>query len=141
DPKPMTVRQFLESEGETPTFSHYYRHPRTYGRRAVFSVDEPAPTVRGVNRPKPPTYRRHEADAADPAREDIQALDIGMRARIQTFPREFRWSGPRTHIEQMIGNAVPVRLGKFIGCRIGEYVATVDRIAWRDPEPIVRMAA
>jgi len=33
---------------------------------------------------------------------------------IQTFPEDFDFSGTKTNIEQMIGNAVPVNLGYFI---------------------------
>ena len=54
--KPMTVRDYL---GDDLDIKHYYRHPRNYSRRAVFSIDEPSPTVRGVNRPIPKTYRTH----------------------------------------------------------------------------------
>ena len=36
------------------------------------------------------------------------------RAKIQTFPDEYKWVGSKTDIEQMIGNAVPVNLGRFI---------------------------
>src|SRR3546814_872186 len=106
----MTVRRFLEQEGDGLTFEHYYRHPRSYSRRGIFSVDEPAPTMRGTNRPMPPNYRRHEGDTTDPSAGEVRALSAAMRARIQTFPTAYRWIGPRTHVEQMIGNAVPVRL-------------------------------
>lgn len=41
--KPMTVRDYL---GESLGMDHYYRHPRNYNRRGVFSIDEPAPTIR-----------------------------------------------------------------------------------------------
>jgi len=42
---------------------YYYRHPRNYNRRAVFSIDEPSPAVRTVNRPMPDNYTPHPADA------------------------------------------------------------------------------
>ena len=42
---------------------YYYRHPRSYNRRAIFSIDEQSPTIRGVNRPIPPNYQLHPKDA------------------------------------------------------------------------------
>ncbi|MDR3282442.1 MAG: DNA (cytosine-5-)-methyltransferase, partial [Candidatus Methanoplasma sp.] len=38
---PLTLRGYF---GDGLGFEHYYRHPRNYSRRAVFSIDEPAPT-------------------------------------------------------------------------------------------------
>ncbi len=46
--KQMTVRDYL---GDTLNTEFYYMHPRSYNRRAVFSIDEPAATIRGINRP------------------------------------------------------------------------------------------
>ena len=37
------------------------------------------------------------------------------RARIQTFPADYKWIGSKTDVEQMIGNAVPVNLARFVG--------------------------
>ena len=44
----------------------------------------------------------------------VQLLTTMDRAKIQTFPDEYKWVGSKTDIEQMIGNAVPVNLGRFI---------------------------
>jgi DNA (cytosine-5)-methyltransferase 1 len=49
--QPLTVADYL---GKRIATQYYYRHPRSYARRGVFSVDEPSPTIRGVNRPIPP---------------------------------------------------------------------------------------
>lgn len=46
--KPKTVRDYF---GSSLGIEHYYRHARSYERRAVFSIDEPSPTIRGTNRP------------------------------------------------------------------------------------------
>lgn len=108
--KPMTVRDWF---GDRLGVEHYYRHPRSYQRRGVFSIDEPSPTVRGVNRPIPDGYPGHRGDSAPVT--SARPLTTMERAEIQTFPPGFQWVGSRTNIEQMIGNAVPVRLGKFIG--------------------------
>lgn len=43
------------------------------------------------------------------------------RSYIQTFPSDFKFSGTKTNLEQMIGNAVPVNLGTFIAKAIKEY--------------------
>lgn len=107
---PMTLRDYF---GDSLGFEFYYRHPRNYSRRAVFSIDEPAPTMRGVNRPVPKGYPGHPNDAC-PVSEDLHALTTQERALIQTFPRDFAWIGSKTDIEQMIGNAVPVNLAQYI---------------------------
>ena len=39
---------------------------------------------------------------------------------IQTFPNDYKLLGSKTDIEQMIGNAVPVKLAQFIGETIRE---------------------
>lgn len=105
---PMTIREWF---GDIDT-KYYYRHPRSYARRAIFSVDEPSPTIRGVNRPIPSGYLGHAGDAGPVG--EARPLTTFERARIQTFPEGFKFSGSKTDTEQMIGNAVPVRLGKFI---------------------------
>lgn len=104
-----TVRQTLKN------YEHewYYRHPRTYGRRAVYPVDEPSPTIRTVNRPMPPNYRRHPNDA--PYIEGkVRALTAEERALIQTFPSDFTWFGTKSEKEKLIGNAVPPKLAKVV---------------------------
>ncbi len=108
--KPMTLRDYF---GDALGFTYYYRHPRNYSRRAVFSIDEPAPTMRGVNRPVPKGYPGHKNDAC-PVTEELHVLTTAERAQIQTFPKDYKWVGGKTDVEQMIGNAVPVKLAKFI---------------------------
>ena len=106
----MTVREYM---GSILDIEHYYRHPRTYGRRAVFSIDEPSPTVRGVNRPIPRNYRIHPGDTA-PISMNVRPLTTIERSYIQTFPRDFVFEGSKTDLEQMIGNAVPVKLAEYV---------------------------
>lgn len=106
---PLTVRKACP---DFP-FDHYYRHPRSYARRAIFSVDEPAPTIRGVNRPKPKSYQPHEKDSSTDSA--IRALSTKERALIQTFPTTFEFpSSNKTDTDQMIGNAVPVNLARSV---------------------------
>ena len=99
--KPMTVRNYFGTNIDT---EHYYRHPRNYNRRGVFSVDEPSPTIRGVNRPIPGGYPGHHLDTANDISE-ARPLTTKERAQIQTFPEDFIFVGTKTSIEQQIGNA------------------------------------
>ena len=117
--KPMTVRDYL---GDSLGITHYYRHPRNYSRRAVFSIDEPSPTVRGVNRPIPGTYKTHPKDTA-PISENVRPLTTLERSYLQTFPKGFYFNGSKTDLEQMIGNAVPVKQAEYIARCIGNYIA------------------
>lgn len=108
--KPMTLRDYF---GDTLGFEYYYRHPRNYSRRAIFSIDEPAPTMRGVNRPVPKGYHGHPKDAC-PVSTELHAITTSERALVQTFPPTFIWEGSKTDVEQMIGNAVPVNLARYV---------------------------
>lgn len=119
--KPMSVRDYL---GDTLGIEYYYRHPRTYARRGIFSIDEPSPTIRGVNRPIPKTYRLHKADATSLI-EEIRPLTTIERSYIQTFPKNFDFDSEnqtKTDLEQIIGNAVPVKLGEYVANSIIEYI-------------------
>lgn len=108
--KKMTVRDYFQ---DTLGIEHYYRHPRNYNRRAIYSIDEPSATIRGVNRPVPVGYPGHPNDSA-PLSEKIRELTTKERSMIQTFPDNYIWKGNKTNVEQMIGNAVPVNLAAFI---------------------------
>lgn len=109
--RPMTVRDYL---GDELDLNHYYRHPRSYARRAIFTVDEPSPTIRGVNRPVAPGYPGHPGDAIRDTSQ-VRPLTTRERALIQTFPADFYFGSTSTSAEQMIGNAVPAKLGEFVG--------------------------
>ena len=115
--KEMTVRDYLGNSLDT---DFYYRHPRNYNRRGVFSIDEPAPTMRGVNRPIPKGYPGHPKDACKIS-DGVRPLTTLERSLIQTFPASFKWSGSKTDQEQMIGNAVPVNLGAYVAKAILQY--------------------
>lgn len=116
--KPMTIRDYL---GDRLGVDHYYRHPRTYNRRGVFSIDEPSPTVRGVNRPIPATYCKHPGDTA-PVSPILRPLTTKERSLIQTFPENFIFEGTKADLEQMIGNAVPVKLAEYVARCLFEYM-------------------
>lgn len=115
--KPMTVRDYL---GDSLGTQYYYMHPRNFKRRGVFSIDEPAVTVRGTNRPIPPNYKRHPADKAD-ITEGVRPLTSKERSYLQTFPEWFKFPGSKTNVEQAIGNAVPVKLGEYVARCIMAY--------------------
>lgn len=115
---PMTVRDYL---GDSLGLNCYYRHPRNYSRRGIFSIDEPSPTVRGVNRPLPAGYKKHSGDPQHATLADTRPLTTIERSYLQTFPPSFVFDGTKTNLEQMIGNAVPVNLAKFLGDAILEY--------------------
>lgn len=116
--KPMTVRDYL---GNSLGLEYYYRHPRNYNRRGVFSIDEPSPTIRGVNRPVPKGYKINACDPKGIDLKEIRSLTTIERSYIQTFPKSFKFEGTKTNLEQMIGNAVPVKLAKFIADSIKIY--------------------
>jgi len=44
------------------------------------------------------------------------------RSYIQTFPKTFVLNGSKTNLEQVIGNAVPVKLGEFVARALNEYI-------------------
>ena len=116
--KEMSVRDYF---GDRLGIQFYYRHPRSYARRGVFSIDEPSPTIRGVNRPLPANYKLHANDPVD-SLEGIRPLTTKERSLIQTFPESFKFIGTKTDMEQMIGNAVPVNLAKYVGDSITAYL-------------------
>lgn len=115
--KQMTVRDYL---GDTLNTEFYYMHPRSYNRRAVFSIDEPAATIRGINRPIPENYKRHHADKADIC-DGVRALTTRERGYIQTFPDTFKFPGAKTDVELAIGNAVPPALAMYVANCIKRY--------------------
>jgi len=113
----MTVAEYF---GDKLDIKYYYRHPRSYVRRGIFSVDEPSATIRGVNRPIPQGYQPHPGDPVQ-STDGIRPLTTKERSMIQTFPEDFSFDGTKTDVEQMIGNAVPVNLGYFVADAIFRY--------------------
>ncbi|HNL06034.1 MAG TPA: DNA cytosine methyltransferase [Chitinophagales bacterium] len=116
--KPMTLCDYF---GDSLGIKYYYRHPRSYARRGIFSIYEPSPTIRGVNRPIPKGYTKHEGDPVEIS-DKVRPLTTKERSLIQTFPENFIFNGSKTDIEQMIGNAVPVKLGEYVANCIKEYI-------------------
>jgi DNA (cytosine-5)-methyltransferase 1 len=116
----MTVRDYFGKNIDT---NYYYRHPRNYSRRAIYSIDEASPAIRGVNRPIPKGYPGHPGDPVAVS-ESVRPLTTLERSQIQTFPKDFVRAGNKTEIEQMIGNAVPANLAKFVALAIIDYYNT-----------------
>ena len=119
---PLTIAEYMGHELEV---KYYYRHPRNYNRRAVFSINEPSPTIRGVNRPIPSGYPGHPNDPIPT--HGLRPLTTMERARIQTFPKNFQWVGSKTDIEQMIGNAVPVQMARLVAISMDKYLRITQK--------------
>jgi DNA (cytosine-5)-methyltransferase 1 len=116
--KQMSVFDYL---GNSLNVEYYYRHPRSYMRRGIFSIYEPSATIRGVNRPIPKGYNKHDGDPVE-ITEKVRPLTTKERSLIQTFPEDFIFNGTKTDLEQIIGNAVPVKLAEFVANCIKEYI-------------------
>lgn len=106
----MTVRDYL---GDKLNTDYYFMHPRSYARRAIFSIDEPSSTIRGSNRPLTEKYTPHKADKTTDL-SLVRALTTKERSYIQSFPESFVLEGTKSKLEQMIGNAVPVNMSEYI---------------------------
>lgn len=137
--KEMTVAEYF---GKQLDIKYYYRHPRSYVRRGIFSVDEPSPTIRGVNRPIPVGYQLHSNDPVK-SLDGVRPLTTQERSMIQTFPKSFKFLGTKTDMEQMIGNAVPVNLAKFVGDSINAYLGVENPVNYEElredyPENIIQ---
>ena len=117
--KPRTMRAHF---GTSLGTEYYYRHPRNYSRRAIYGLDEPSATIRGVNRPIAPNYPGHPLDAAH--KSLARPLTANERALTQSFPASYQWAGTKTAVEQMIGNAVPPNLGRVVGLALKEWLKT-----------------
>lgn len=119
----MTLAQYLGNNKLDTEF--YYMHPRSYARRAIFSVNEPSATIRGVNRPMSNKYICHPADKTKNLTQ-VRSLTSKERSYIQTFPEDFIFVGAKTDVEQAIGNAVPVKMAEYIGKAILNYMQLHD---------------
>ena len=106
----LTIRQYLDDELGT---EFYYRHPRTWDRRAIYTIDEPAATIRSTNRPIPANYKHHPLNAA--TKDKARPLTPEERGRLQTFPRGSKFCGYNTGRDLMVANAVPVLLARHLG--------------------------
>ncbi|HEB27914.1 MAG TPA: DNA (cytosine-5-)-methyltransferase [Porticoccus sp.] len=120
--KPLTLREHL---GKQLDVDYYFRIPTNYQRKAIFSVDEPSVTIRGIDRPIPKTYQRHPDDPV-PIGDNVRALTVLERSYVQTFPETFQFSGTKTNLNQMIGNAVPVKMAEHVAKAIFRYKSDIE---------------
>lgn len=118
--------------------NHYYAHPRTYKRRAIFSIHEPSATIRRVNRPIPRNYERHPADKVAPS-SAVRPLTFEERSQLQTFPRSFEFRGSRSQQEHLMANAVPVNLAKYVAEQVIAVLSAKDRGLSISPQRSVRV--
>lgn len=123
----LTMREYFENIGVDLGVDYYFRVPRSYSRRGIFSIDEPCQTIRGVDRPIPPGYPGHPSDPV-PIGPNVKALSIEERSYVQTFPVGFKFEGSRTDLNQMIGNAVPVNLARYVADALRDYINTRERV-------------
>ena len=117
--KPMSIHDYL---GDSLGIDYYFRVPTNYNRRGVFSIYEPSMTIRAVDRPIPKGYKGHPNDPVPV--EQVRCLTPKERSYIQTFPENFQFSGGKSDINSMIGNAVPVNLAKFVGSALMRYITS-----------------
>lgn len=115
---PMSIYDYF---GDSLGVEYYFRIPRSYNRRAVFSIYEPSVTIRGVERPIPSNYKKHPGDLVEIG-DLVRSFTIKERSQIQTFPNDFKINGVKTHLNQMIGNAVPVNLAKSVASALKMYI-------------------
>jgi len=115
---PMTMRNYF---GESLGIDYYFRIPTNYSKRAVYSINEPCKTIRAVDRPIPPNYKKHPSDPVY-VTDNVRTLSVIERSYVQTFPRDFYFSGTKTDLNQMIGNAVPVKMAELIATALMEYI-------------------
>jgi DNA (cytosine-5)-methyltransferase 1 len=69
----------------------------------------------------PKGYPGHAGDPV-PVTDGIRSLTTQERALIQTFPDSFQLPGTKSDVEQVIGNAVPVRLAHYVATRLATYI-------------------
>lgn len=121
--KPMTIYDYL---GDSLGTEYYFRVPTNYSRRGVYSIYEPAMTVRGVDRPIPKGYKKHPQDPVEIG-PLVRALTVKERSYLQTFPKDFVFEGTKTDLNTMIGNAVPVNLAKYVAQTLLRYVSEENK--------------
>ena len=119
--QPMTIHDYLRDKLGT---EYYFRVPTNYTRRGVFSIYEPSMTIRAVDRPIPSGYKGNANDSAP--LHMARCLTPKERSYIQTFPESFKFDGSKTHLQTMIGNAVPVNLARYVGKALMCYIKTTQ---------------
>jgi DNA (cytosine-5)-methyltransferase 1 len=112
-PEELVAECHLNEKGKT--------YPSVYGR---MKWDEPSPTITTQ------FYGYGNGRFGHP--EQDRAISLREGAILQSFPRYYRFDEPRKEfsfkdIGKMIGNAVPVRLGKIVGQTIKKHIDNYGR--------------
>jgi len=77
--------------------------------------DKPSLTIRTeFFKPEKGKYLHPQWDPEDPDNRVNRPITHLEAARLQTFPRRFKWCGTKTEIARQIGNAVPPRFARAI---------------------------
>ena len=119
--QPMTIHDYL---GDSLGTAYYFRIPTNYSRRGIFSIYEPSMTIRAVDRPIPKGYKGHPNDPVPVSQ--ARCLTAKERSYIQTFPADFQFTGGKSDVNSMIGNAVPVNLARYVGSALMRYIRSKE---------------
>ncbi len=112
-PEPVDYREHI-------LFPNHVGNPgaRSYPGHTGSPLDEPAKTLKaGVHGVPGGENMLREPDGA------VRYFTGREGARLQTFPDEYKFSGPWTEIMRQLGNAVPVKVGEALASRVAECLA------------------
>lgn len=114
--KPLTVRDYCLSQDMPLAVQYYYHNSRYNNSRAIWGLDEPAPTLRSNGGlPLPTGYRPHPLDATTDLKL-VRALMLPEASLVQTFPASWDWCDTRLKDGWlMLANSVPPGLGHHLG--------------------------
>jgi len=88
---------------------------RSYAGHSGSTLDEPSKAIKAGAHGVPGGENTLVLDD-----DSLRYYTVRESARIQTFPDEYLFNGSWTESMRQIGNAVPVRLAKIIGCSVME---------------------
>ncbi len=75
-------------------------------------------------------YHRYLMDGGTPRSghvEGVHRLNVRESARLQSFPDDFIFTGPKSRQYCQVGNAVPPLLAKVVGCAIYKALITPEK--------------